>query len=125
MRDFSFQLTHRPGELERIADILGRVDVNIKSVAALTSGNLGIVRLLPDNVESARNALREANVRFEESEVMTVMLENRAGELAMIAHKLAEAGVNLHAVYVTGVVDDLIEVAIAADDMKKTKKALE
>jgi hypothetical protein len=125
MRDFTIQLTHRPGELERIADVLGRAGVNIKSVAAVTANNLGIVRVLPDNVELARNALREANVRFEESEVTQVMLENRAGELALVAHKLSEAGVNLHALYVTGVVDELIELVIAADDMKKAKKALE
>jgi hypothetical protein len=104
---------------------LGRAGVNLKSIAAMTFEGQGLVRLLPDDVETARNALRSANVRFEESEVTTVMLENRAGELAMLANRLANAGVNLNAVYVTGVVDDLIELAVAADDMKKAKKALE
>jgi len=35
MRDFAIQLTHRPGELARVANILGRQRVNLKAVAGL------------------------------------------------------------------------------------------
>jgi hypothetical protein len=125
MRDFSIHLTHKPGELARVANILGRAGVNLKSVAAMTFNNQGMVHLIADDVEAARNALREANVRFEENELATVLLENSAGELAEVASKLANANVNLHAVYVIGLEGDLVELAIAADDVKKAKKALE
>jgi hypothetical protein len=99
--------------------------VNIKSVAAMVIGNQGAVRLLADDVETARDALREANVRFEESEVITTLRENRAGELADVADKLANAGVNLQALYVVGLEGDLVELAVVADDPKKAKKLLE
>ena len=59
--------------------------------------------------------------RFEESEVVKVLLENRAGELAVVARKLAEAGVNLRAIYMTGIVDDLVELAVVSDNPKKAK----
>jgi len=39
-----------------------------------------------------------------------------------VAGKLADAGLNLDAVYVVGVADDLIELAFAVDDVKKAKK---
>ncbi len=42
-----------------------------------------------------------------------------------VAAKLAEAGVNLEAIYVIGLAGDLIELAIAVDDVKKAKKVLE
>ena len=80
---------------------------------------------LADDVESARAALEGANIRFEEGEVITVLLENRAGELAAVSAKLADAGVNLRGLYLTGIVDDLVELAIIADDPKKAKRALE
>ena len=32
------------------------------------------------------------------------------------------AGVNVHAVYVTGVADDVVELAVASGNFKKTKK---
>jgi hypothetical protein len=125
MRDFSIHLTHKPGELSRIANALARKGVNIRSLAAITFGNQGVIRLLADDVEGARAGLQEANIRFEEAELANVLLENQAGELAVVADKLANAGLNLHAVYVVGLEGDLIELAIAADDVKKAKKLLE
>jgi hypothetical protein len=125
MRDFAIHLTHRPGELAQVANALGRKGVNLKSVAALTLGNQGLVHLIADDVEAARAALRESNIRFEENEVVTVLLENQAGELADVAAKLSNAGVNLHALYVIGLDGDLVELAIIADDVKKAKKVLE
>jgi hypothetical protein len=125
MRDFTIHLTHRPGELARVANALAKAGVNLKSIAAVTLGNQGVIRLIPDDMEAARNALNEAHIRFEESEVVTTLLENRAGELEEVAAKLANAGVNLHAAYVVGLDGDLVELAIAVDDPKKAKKALE
>ena len=125
MRDFVIHLTHRPGELASVTNALSLQGVNIKSLAAITFGQQALLRLIPDDVEAARSALEAANMRFEEHELVTVLLENRAGELTGVAAKLADAGLNLEAVYVIGVADDLIELAIAADDVKKAKKVLE
>jgi hypothetical protein len=124
MRDFEIHLTHRPGELARVADALARYGVNIKSVAALEIDHHAIVRIIADEVESARTALEQANVRFEEGEVVQVLLTNRAGERSKVAKKLAEGNVNLRAMYVTGLVDDLVELAIVSDDPKKAKRLL-
>lgn len=124
MKDFTIQLTHRPGELANVANALSLKGVNIKSVAAMNLGNQALMRLIPDDVESARSALRDKNIRFEENEVIAVLLENKAGELTGVAAKLSDAGVNLEAIYVVGLAEGLIELAIAADDNKKAKKAL-
>jgi hypothetical protein len=124
MRDLEIHLTHRPGELARVAEALGRYGVNIKSLAALEIDQHAIVRIIPDDIEPARTALEQANVRFSESEVVTVLLENRAGEVAKIANRLAEGKVNLRGLYVTGLVDNLVELAIVADDPKKAKRVL-
>lgn len=125
LRDFALALTHRPGELARVARALGRYGVNLKSLAGLAVDGQVQVRLLPDEVEPARAALEASGIRFQESEVITVLLENRAGALAEVAEKLADANVNLQAVYVTGLAGDLVELAIVADDVKKAKRALE
>ena len=125
MRDFMIRLTHRPGELAVVTDALSLQGVNIRSVAAMTLDNQALLRIIPDDVEVARSALRASNIRFEENEVATVLLENRAGELTGVVAKLADAGLNLEAVYMIGVADDLIELALAVDDVKKAKKLLE
>ena len=125
MKDFAIELTHRPGELARVAEALSRYGVNIKAVAGVAIGQHVVVRIIGDEPESARTALERANIRFEEEEVVKVVLENHAGELATISAKLSEAGVNLRAIYLTGIVDDLVELAIVADNPKKAKRALE
>lgn len=125
MREFVMRLAHRPGEMARVTNALSLYGVNIKSVAAMTFGDQALLRLIPDNAESARSALRADNISFEENETAIVLLENRAGELTAVAAKLAEAGVNLQAAYLVGIADDLIELAIVSDNIKKAKRVLE
>jgi hypothetical protein len=125
MKDFVIQLSHRPGELASVTNALSLQGVNIRSLAAMTLGNQAVLRLIPDDAGAARDALRAGNIRFEEREVVTVMLENRAGEITGLAGKLADAGLNLEAVYVIGLAGELIEFAVAVDDPKKAKKVLE
>ena len=124
MRDFVITLSHRPGELADVTNALSLQGVNIKSLAAVHVENHALVRIIPDDMEAARNALHSAHVRFEEEELVTLLLENRAGELTGVLAKLSDAGINLDAIYVVGVADDLLELAFATDDFKKAKKAL-
>src|SRR5262249_28660105 len=125
MRDFAIPLTHRPGELARVAHALARKAVNIRTLAAMTINNHGLVRLIADDVDAARTALKEGHIPFEEHEVVTTLLENQAGEIEGATAKLAEAGVNLLALYVVGLAGDMVELAFIVDDPKKAKKLLE
>jgi hypothetical protein len=125
MKDFAIHLTHRPGELGRVASALGKHGVNIRSLAGMAFGTQGLLRVIADDPDTARAALQEANIRFEEKELVTVMLENQAGEVAVVADKLSNAGINLEALYVIGLSGDLVELALAVDDVKKAKKVLE
>lgn len=125
MTDFAIRLTDRPGELARVATALARYGVNLRSVAALAIDAQATLHILPDAADAARAALEQNGIKFDESEVTTVLLENRAGELARVSARLAEAGVNLKAIYVTGLVDNLVELAIVGDDMAKVRYALE
>jgi hypothetical protein len=125
MRDCSIQLTNHPGDLARVAQALARRGVNIKALAAISIGGTAVARILPDDIVVARSAFEAAGIRFTESEVNTVLLENKAGLLASVTSRLGEAGINLEALYVTGIADDLVELAIISDNPKKAKKILE
>lgn len=125
MRDCSIQLTNHPGDLTRVAQALAGRGVNIKSLAGMSIGGVAMVRILPDDIVVARSAFEAAKIRFTESEVHLVLLENKAGVLADVTNRLGEAGINLEAIYITGIADDLMELAIVSDNPKKTKKILE
>jgi hypothetical protein len=126
MRDCSIQLTNHPGDLARVAQALGRRGVNIKALAGVSvGGGVAIARILPDDITVARSALEAANIKFTEAEVHLILMENKPGVLANVTSRLGEAGVNLEAIYITGIADDLVELAIASDNPKKAKKILD
>jgi hypothetical protein len=125
MKDFSIKLTNKPGDLARVAQALSRRGVNIKALTALSMDGVAMTRILPDDAAAARGALEAANIRFTEGEVHLVLLENKAGVVATVTDRLGEAGINLEAIYVTGIADDLVELAFVSDNPKKTKKILD
>lgn len=125
MRDCCIQLTNNPGDLARVAQALGRRGVNIKALAAISIDGKAMTRILPDDIVVARSALETANIRFTESEVHLVLLENKPGMLATVTARLGDGGVNLEALYIAGLADDLVELAIVSDNPKKAKKILE
>ncbi len=112
MKDCSIQLTHHPGDLARVAQALARRGANIRALAVVSVGGHAIARIIPDDIEVARVAFEAANIHFEESEVHTVLLENKPGELAAVTNRLGDEGINLEALYFTGIMDDLVEIAI-------------
>ena len=125
MKDCTVQLNNNPGDLARVAQALSRRGVNVKAIAAISVGDVSVARILPDDIVAARAALEAASIKFTESEVHTVLLENKAGVLATVTGRLGEQGINLEALYTTGAAEDLVELAVVSDDPKKTKKILE
>jgi hypothetical protein len=124
MKEFRITMGNRPGELARVASALGRQGVSIKALAASAAPNQVILHLVGHDVEATRSGLEAASIQFQESEVLLLLLEDKAGEIARISSQLADAGVNLTAIYLAGRADDLVEVVVAVDDIKKAKKVL-
>jgi hypothetical protein len=124
MKEFRVTITHRPGELARVASSLARQGVSLKALAASAHANQVVLHLIGHDVESARAGLEGAGIPFQENEVLILLLEDKAGEIARVASLLADASVNVSAIYLAGRADDLVEVVVAVDDVKKAKKVL-
>jgi hypothetical protein len=125
MRDLVFELRPQPGELARIASALARQQVAIRGGTLMAIGTRIIARVIPSDLEAARGALDAADVRFEESEILPVLVESRAGELAMLSTRLANGGVSVRAIYITGSTGNILEVAIVPDNIARARRALE
>lgn len=125
MRDITIELRRRPGELARVASILARHHVTLKAGSALAVGPRLIARFVPSDIDAARRALDAADIRFEESEVVQVILESRAGELAMLSTRLSEAGIGVRALYITATIGNVVELAVVPDSAAQARRALE
>lgn len=125
MRDITIELKQRPGELARVASMLARHQVTLKAGSALAIGPRLIARFVPSDIEAARRALDAAAIRFDESEVVPVVLESRAGELAMLSTRLSEAGIAVRALYITATIGNLVELAVVPDNAAQAKRVLQ
>ena len=124
-KELRVSLPDRPGSLAMLAEALGTAGVNIESLAASTSGGAGDIRVITADADKARAALAKANIAVTaERDVVTIDLEHRPGALAAAARKLADAGVNIDAVYVVGDQGGKKRLALGVADAAKAKKAL-
>ena len=115
MTEFVVHMDNRPGMLASLTEVLAGAGVNIEALAAFGFDGEGVVRLVVDDATLARRALREAGLAAEEKQVLTTFLPHAPGQLASVARKLADSGVNIDAVYVINASTDGIELAIAVD----------
>ncbi|HLT96256.1 MAG TPA: ACT domain-containing protein [Acidimicrobiia bacterium] len=116
MTEFIVHVENRPGTLATITELLGSSGVNIEALAAYGYDGEGVLRLIVDDAATTRRILAEAGFRVEEHTVLTAFMPHAPGALASVTRQLAEADVNIDALYVLSTSAEGIEVAIAVDD---------
>jgi len=92
---------NKPGTLAQLCSTLGKAGVNILTVLAPEIRGKGKIRLLVDNPDKAKDALKAAKIRFSEEEVIAIELDNRPGSLGEVPETLAEAKINIKYAYAT------------------------
>lgn len=115
MTEFIVHVENRPGRLAAITDMLGAAGVNIEALAAYGYDGEGVLRLIVDDAATTRRVLADAGIRVEERTVLTAFMPHEPGALASVTRRLAEAEINIDALYVLSTSADGIEVAIAVD----------
>jgi hypothetical protein len=101
--DFTIILEDRTGELARVGEALGKSGVNIEGVAAAVTDGRGVLHLAVEDADGARAALHSAGVEVaREADALLFDISAYAdtpGSLGVIARKIADAGVNIEALY--------------------------
>ncbi len=120
MKQLSVSCENRPGTLSQIAKALGGVKVNILAFQVVSSGAMGSVQLVVDNVNKAKKALSGAGLSYTEEEVLHVQLTNMPGVLGDFAGKLAARNINIASGYGTTVKGSRkANVVLAVSDLDK------
>lgn len=125
MTEFIVQMENRPGRLASLAEALAAFDVNIEALTAYGHDGNSSVRLIVDDAATTRRVLEEADLRYDENRVLSVTLPHRPGELANMTRMLADAGVNIEAIYVLRSNSDGIEFALSVDQPETALPHLE
>jgi len=99
--DLVIEVDNEPGALARVASAVSDGGVNLAAATCTSPGERAQLHILVKHPEAAKHALGTAGVTITgEREVVVVEATDRPGELADLARKIAEAGVDLDLVYV-------------------------
>ena len=124
MTEFVIELVSRPGSLARLSALLGEAGVNIEALAGWHANGDGSIRVVVDDPDRARQVFEEAGLRFAERTVLTASLANRPGALAVLSSQLADAAIDIEAIYVLGGNSESLEVAICVDEAESAAEVL-
>src|SRR5260370_3650426 len=96
-KEFTIRLEDRPGTLGKLCQALAEQDVNILAYQQFPhEKGKGSVRLVVDNPDKTKVTLDRQRADYSETEVAKVMLANRPGEIARVASRLGDQGININ-----------------------------
>src|SRR4029079_2901280 len=92
-------LDNRPGTLARLADALAEAKINIYAISTSDTVDHSVIRLVVNDYRKALHVFEERGTLVVEDDVLLIEGDNKPGSLARVAHKLAEAKVNIEYAY--------------------------
>jgi len=98
---FSIFMVNKPGVLAQILGEFARAKINITAITMMDSVEHGVMRIIFAAPKKAKEVLSKLNMPYNETEVLCVTLDNKAGALAAVAEKLAKNHINISYAYCT------------------------
>lgn len=123
MKDVTIHLEDRPGALAGMGEALGRAGVSIEGGGAWVVDGKGAAHFLFRDGDAARAALEAAGIKvLAVRDVLVQRLrQGVAGQLGMLARRMADAGVNIEVLYS----DHDHQMILVVDDVEKGRQVSE
>ena len=99
IRQISIFLENKPGQLSAICRDLADAGINIATLSLADTADFGIVRMIVDDHEKAKDVLAEKGHVVNVREVIAVCVPDRPGGMAEVMQVLDTAGVNIEYSY--------------------------
>ena len=120
MQNIELIVNNRAGELAWVSEILAKSKVNIVAIATdRHEDGTTTLHLVTDDLARAGNVLRKRKIPFKVHDLLTTTLSDQPGQLAEIAKKIAEAGVNIEFMYLVDKSSGKRTIALVTDDDEK------
>lgn len=99
VEQLSIFLENRSGRLAEVTNVLARASINIRALSLADTADFGILRLIVNDTERAREALRESGFTVEKTPVVAIEVPDRPGGLAGILAVIKDKGINVEYMY--------------------------
>jgi len=99
VEQISVFLENKSGRLSEVTAILAEAEVNIRALALADTSDFGVLRLIVDDTEKARQTLKNNGFTVGKTNVVAVEVTDRPGGLHEILTMLHDAGLNVEYMY--------------------------
>ncbi len=117
---------NKPGRLAAVTSVLAKEKINIRATTIATSDTFGVINLIVDDPERAKNALTAAGMTVSLSRVLAVVIPDRPGGLDKLTQLLFAEQINVNNAY--GFVLESSRKAVfvvSVDQVEKAEQILE
>lgn len=90
---------NKPGTLVEITDALGNAGVDIRAMSVADTMDFGIMRLIVNDIEKAKEALSGIGCVVSETPVIAAAVSDQPGALTNITRLLADNNINIEYMY--------------------------
>jgi hypothetical protein len=99
VEQISIFLENKSGRLADVAGVLAGAGINIRALSLADTTDFGILRLIVNDTEKAKQVLKDNGFTVGKTEVIAVEVPDRPGGLAHILKVMTEEGVNVEYMY--------------------------
>ena len=110
-----------------LADITGALadeGINIESLNTESAGERGAIILTVDRYDHALYVLNQAGFKAVGDDALVIRLPDQPGELAVVADRLRQGGVNIQSMHILGRQDGHAMIALTTDDSSRAREAI-
>ena len=125
VKQLSVFMENRPGRLEEITKILEKSNINIRALSLADTADFGILRLIVDKPDAAKDILHGENFTLRENTVIACEIDDKPGGLHKILKILGDSKISVE--YMYGFLEKYTDKAIMilrVEDFEKAIKSL-
>ena len=125
IKQLSIFVENKHGRLESIIDALGKNGVNLKALSIADTTDFGILRIIADNTDKAKELLNEIGVVSKSTDVLAVFIDHCTGGLAKVLKVVTENEIGIEYMYAfLGRTEGKALMVLKTDDDNKTQDVL-
>jgi hypothetical protein len=114
----------KKGLIANLSELLAEKGINVLSINAQTDSGNAYIRLRVEPYDEALALLRDTGYQAVSDDVIVLRIKDEPGNLARIARKLTENGMDIRGVTMVKRSGDFCVVAVSTDDQEKAVQLL-
>ena len=99
VEQISIFLENKSGRLAEVTRVLSEAGINIRALYLADTADYGILRLIVNDTEKARQVLKDKGFTVEKTRVVAIEVPDRPGGLSSILETIKDEGINVEYMY--------------------------